>query len=764
MPSAKSDALVGGIHGSVVAALTSKFGTDDIGIPGAAVTLQQNDKAGGAGTPAGATNASGFFASPLQPAGSYRVCAKAPGFAEGCTAKPVTVAQGSVYVDPPLALQPLGSVLYGVVTLQSGDIAARSAGAVGTTASAATVVLKDASGHVVAGPVPVDSSGRYVLGGVSPGANLTLTAALGQASVSKTLTLSGADLNTGAANDLVLPSASPTVTGVTIAADGKPVTRVAPGSTVTVTVAATTPTPEPLHYRWITNSSGLAAEDKASVIWTLPTADVANVLFGEVSTERGGATRFSVTIPQSDRATDTPGSLTIVPSGRALLPRSDGSDRAASRLVVGETTTGPIGLIKNGAVSGSGPSNICIPCIFSTAYAPPPHQGDFIDPVAMMSNACTDETSCKAEATAYYKTIGALDSAGNPTSTLGTLKAWKQTFGFSADPTTPAAGEIHATYFNNADLQFGRDMHCRSATSISSTSIACYVSNYGDGTHTFGSDPQTAIARAIANAGRIATVAMTFSQSHLLLLGQPSPPPQVNFFVFNAGLSDVNDGALVTEAVLDSQGPKALPGLCISCHAGAYDGAAHNVKLANFLPFDSPSFIFSIANLNFLESSQREAVRSLNALVHSASPRPTIPQLIDGWYQWCGGVDKKKCYIDDIGHPYFPNAACKSGTAASDQSCGWPATWGGINAESFYQRVPRVYCRTCHVAQSTFLNVDSFIDWKNQEPFIKSYVLASQGTPSAANYMPFAEVPYKGFWFDFQAQTALSSFLATVGP
>ena len=62
----------------------------------------------------------------------------------------------------------------------------------------------------------------------------------------------------------------------------------------------------------------------------------------------------------------------------------------------------------------------------------------------------------QATSDAYYTSLGVLGG--------GTLRNnftnWKATNGFNNDPTILAAGEANAQYFNNGDLQLGRDMHC----------------------------------------------------------------------------------------------------------------------------------------------------------------------------------------------------------------------------------------------------------------------------------------------------------------
>jgi hypothetical protein len=705
----------GSVHGIVVADVPSPGGRTTIQIPNATVTIA--DVVTGTARGQTVTTLSGAFATPLQPAGSYRVCAIAAGLAENCS-EPAQITTDSISLPRLLALEPQGGALHGHVSLRDGSPAVRSGFARGTTAGAAQVSLAD-GGHIIAGPVSVNASGDYLLTPVAPGTNLVLSARYEAEQASQTLTLTQADLDRGTPADIVLSSTAPRIVAVTATQNGNPITAAVPGSTIVLSAQAQDDGPGPLHYRWTSNSTGLAAQDASSVTMTLPNAPVATVVFVEITNGRGGVTRGSMTIP-----------LTI---GAAALDR---------RL---EFTP------------AFGPINLCIPLF---RYCIPVHQGPFIDPTLLMNGACSDETTCESEATAYYKAIGALNPNGTPAQT-GTFKGWKTAFGFSADPTQPASGEVRAVYYNNADLRFGRDMHCRSNSTLASQTVACYVSNYGDATHTFGADPQTAIGNASSNTGRIATVAMVYEFFRLNPIRLGPQDYRVQFYVFDNVLNnDHNDGSLQTNAVLDSEPQKkAVPGICLTCHGGDYDPAAHKARKSNFLAFDAPTFIFSTSASHLLESSQREAIRRLNQMVETATyARPTISQLIDGWYQWCGGVGTSGCYIDDVGHPYYPNQPCPAGADLHNTSCGWPqTTWGGALAQSVYQRVPRLYCRTCHVAQANFLNIDSFTDWQNQAGTIQSLVLGS-------HFMPFAEVPYNAFWLDFQAQSALAAFLRANAP
>jgi hypothetical protein len=136
--------------------------------------------------------------------------------------------------------------------------------------------------------------------------------------------------------------------------------------------------------------------------------------------------------------------------------------------------------------------------------------------------------------------------------------------------------------------------------------------------------------------------------------------PNVYFIVFTPPSqkdSNIDDFVPNTEALLDTDGAKAVPGVCIACHGGTYNaaGAPHNVSGARFLPFDTPSFLYDQVNARFSATSQNEAFRTLNIIarntdtdgsgppalapgqVCSSITCQTIRDLIDGWYSWCGG-------------------------------------------------------------------------------------------------------------------------------
>jgi hypothetical protein len=76
--------------------------------------------------------------------------------------------------------------------------------------------------------------------------------------------------------------------------------------------------------------------------------------------------------------------------------------------------------------------------------------------------------------TRYYQHIGAFRSpSAGGASTLANFKI-KNQFVLS-DGSTPRNAGFQSLYFNNGDLQLGREMHCNQ----NGAKIACYVSNYG---------------------------------------------------------------------------------------------------------------------------------------------------------------------------------------------------------------------------------------------------------------------------------------------
>jgi hypothetical protein len=321
------------------------------------------------------------------------------------------------------------------------------------------------------------------------------------------------------------------------------------------------------------------------------------------------------------------------------------------------------------------------------------------------------------ETNLYLQSVGALDANNNPTASRGTLNAWLTTNGFSTNPSNPAAGEVSVVYFNNGDLQFGRDMHCQTQ----STKTACYVTNYGS----LQGDAQAAIHDALNKNNPVATVAMEFDPA----LGDVG----VRFYAFHA------NGALFPNPQLDSQGNKFLPQNCMACHGGSYDTGSHNAQNSSFLAFDisKPNFLYDLtAGSSAAQGQQDGKFRQLNALVRGTSPNNLnannpITGLIDGWYAGCGGVNNVNCTAVD--NQFVPTGWQNQGANSAASAA----------VVQLYQTIPRVYCRTCHVAQGSATT--GFPDWTQYSDFNSASFVG--GAVCSQKVMPHAEVPYKRFWF-----------------
>jgi hypothetical protein len=187
---------------------------------------------------------------------------------------------------------------------------------------------------------------------------------------------------------------------------------------------------------------------------------------------------------------------------------------------------------------------------------------------------------------------------------------------------------------------------------------------------------------------------------------------RVKFLVFGP------DGMLQRRAVLDSEGPKSVPHVCLSCHGGTYEPATQTVGGASFLPFDVFTFKFAQTNGHRL-ADQQEAFRKLNAMVKRSRPNGSnahnpIAALIDGMYG--GGVNV-------------------AGRTASDS---WvPSQWAA--KPNVYDAVVKRYCRTCHLA------LREELDFTSSAQFL-AVASRIQNAVCDLRTMPHAEVPFRKLW------------------
>jgi hypothetical protein len=301
--------------------------------------------------------------------------------------------------------------------------------------------------------------------------------------------------------------------------------------------------------------------------------------------------------------------------------------------------------------------------------------------------ASPNGSGSKTEAVNYYSAIGALPNKD-------TFTKWKLVNGFPAQG--PAPDEVRARYFNAQDLNLGRDTHCRP----NNGRLACYQSNSGPvpGTADFPS-AERALGDMVNGIPPFASVAMDQEANG-----------NINFYAYNNSTDSI-----VTEAGLDTEGPKAMPNACTACHGGRYDPTSHTLSGASFLPFDVFGFKFA-STTGFTLPDQQEAFRKLNLQVKNSAPNST------------NSHNPIVTYIDGT----YGNNVATPGATPSDN---WvPAGWAA--KPNVYDAFKRT-CRTCHLAAREAVDFTSYSQL--------STVRMSQ-LMCAFKVMPHAEVSYRKFW------------------
>lgn len=298
-----------------------------------------------------------------------------------------------------------------------------------------------------------------------------------------------------------------------------------------------------------------------------------------------------------------------------------------------------------------------------------------------------------------------------PDGPKATLDGFKQLNGFDG------IDEASAQFYNRGDLGIGRDMHCRETDAAGS--VACYVTNYGHADD-FLADQHDAFAQ-----GSFATVAMEFSAN------QAGQPDEVRFYVYGA------DGRYVSQAALDTEGDKPVPGLCLSCHGGTYDPQTATVTGASFLPFDLEQFTDADIAGGEVEA-QQEDFRQLNALVlqtRTGAADTRVADVIDAMYH--GDVDVPGATFD---RDYVP------------------ASWQVVGSDAeriLYTEVVQPYCQMCHVANNP-VPLDGLADLQAYSSLISINTCGSAGASGLA--MPHAQMTAKLFW-ESSARAHLAAIL-----
>jgi hypothetical protein len=362
----------------------------------------------------------------------------------------------------------------------------------------------------------------------------------------------------------------------------------------------------------------------------------------------------------------------------------------------------------------------------------------------------------RASAEAYYRTI---DDAG-AYSAKATLSGWLARAGLSdgvtdweamrtslADSTTGA----HATYLNNFDLGFGRDMYARlgacddgatPATLAEATAGACdvysVVVNYGS------------LEGAARTLQPIIAVAMEYSRA-------PASGPRriVKFYTYAP--TRHGDFRRVLSVDLDGRGEKFMPASCTACHSGTPRGLdARDATLygnggdvgSAFLAWDLDSLLYSDTDsgfshegdpsftaseralvARFTRAEQEPAFRRLNQLAYltygDERRFPLARELLEGWYGGAG-----------LPSPTFDGSHVPQGWRSDTP--GNPA-----DAELIYRDVFAHYCRACHMMQvpgplgTGQFAIGSYADFAGA---------ASLSTMLQSGHMPLARLTMDRFW------------------
>lgn len=260
---------------------------------------------------------------------------------------------------------------------------------------------------------------------------------------------------------------------------------------------------------------------------------------------------------------------------------------------------------------------------------------------------------------------------------------------------------LEARYGNPGDLGVGRRSDCRQNEDGGPQGIGmytvCYAAAHGIPPGQPGFNNPQVINSPGEGQGNDFILAMVITKSW-----QGSV-----FMVFGAG----GDYKLSPTVELDTQGPKFVPYVCLSCHGGIYDGTSRYVKGASFLPIDPNLQSFASETE---KESQQDRIRHMNSLIAKSGSSPAVTAYINGLYG---------------------NAVHQEGTRAivNYVPAGWQSQAG------LYRQVVGPYCAMCHLAATTDLSFSSWANFESNAVRIK-YAVCS------AHTMPHAEIQFTEFW------------------
>lgn len=639
-----------------------------IAVPDFDVELRSGTRVAGRAT----TDRNGVFTFPHVAAGDYEICWSEPGWFGDChdfeTVDGPTHA-GSIHV------QPKGRALYGKVVLASGENAAYAEPFFGLV-SRPTVAVKGTALRV-----RTNSGGQFVIPN-APSTAKQVVATVG----SETAT---ADYSPGVT--IRLDNQRPRFDSAASSISPRRVVHAKAGQTVTLDARASDADGDPLTYKWQAVAGSRQARSGSSLQYKAPSKPGVYPVTALVHDGHGGFNQM---------AFDVKVAPTAAPAA-AAVPAAATPGLTCSSIVDYYFPNSGCG---NGTPVGCGPNQFLF--FFST-----PTSGELTN----CQNGGIDPTTCgQNSANAYYAAV-------DPNNLRTTLTDFYAVAGFNPDGT----GGTRASYMNDNDLGFGRDMHFIQTGGFMFSYVTNYLNNPTDPNTCVVQDPQNAQLAADQTASNVtATVVMEWapvgwqgpSTSPGSIQGQT---PFVKFFVYDPA------GNRINAAALDPYGAKFVPNLCLNCHGGTGNGwdtssSSNSANVgASFLPFDLETYKYPSTGIDYA------AFQTLNNFVNDTQPASAITELIDGWYAGSGNQP----------NPLF--------IPPGWQNNGAPPLTNQDLSVMYYYIVARS-CRTCHVSFTDAPAWDTWTD-SNGNGFLDN----ASGIVSLVQsngFMPHAFVGYNNMW------------------
>ncbi len=399
------------------------------------------------------------------------------------------------------------------------------------------------------------------------------------------------------------------------------------------------------------------------------------------------------------------------------------------------------------------------------------------------------EVETRESAAAYYAAI-------DPGSAKTTLSAWLTANCFDANAADYGAGEsgysvAHATYTNNFDLGFGRDMYFANCTGAKTPgNMAAVVINY------------PSLEAAANKLGAFLAVAMEYTPAagstgpcftNIANAATNTGKCFTKFFVF---APDDRTGQFnrVLSANFDRRGQKYVPGACTVCHGGTPQftpgqpyAHAGNIDAA-FMPWDLGSLLFSdtdpafacnvyassptclsVDPTKFTQSAQAPNIQQLNALTWRTYQFPETVVTVTP----PSSINRYQAPIDLLTKWYGGDPGASSAHAFDDSTT--PSDWqiaGQTAPGDLYHEVFAHYCRSCHTQNdvpkeqfATYAAFEAFLATTSTSTLPVSSTNIQQLVFHNAQ-MPLSRLTADRFWVNYDggqsAAQTLAAYINTV--